>query len=121
MVLTMIGVGNASSFLNYNQSILLEEGKSKMLIDCGSMIPQALHDAGINFRDITHYYVSHPHGDHVGGFENLVFLFIGQMPTQRNILVRIAVHYQVNNFNLLVKPKAGILQQLVLVEILNHK
>ena len=73
MKLTVVGCGNAGSFLNYNQSFLLEEGNEKMLIDCGTKVPLALHNLNIDFKKITHYYVSHGHGDHVGGLEELVF------------------------------------------------
>lgn len=59
--------------LNFNQSFVLEEGSKKMLIDCGSRIPLALINAGINLSDIDSIYISHAHSDHIGGLEEVAF------------------------------------------------
>lgn len=74
MRITVIGCGNAFSHLNYNQSFLVEEGNSKMLIDCGTRVPIALHNLKIDIDSITDIYISHQHGDHCGGLEELAFL-----------------------------------------------
>lgn len=73
MKITVVGCGNAFSYKNYNQSFLLESGNQKLLIDCGTRVPQALHDLGINIKDITDIYISHQHGDHCGGLEEVAF------------------------------------------------
>ena len=74
MKLTVIGCGNAFSFRNYNQAFLLEEENRKLLIDCGSRIPIALHEMKIDPKSITDIFVSHAHGDHCGGLEEIGFL-----------------------------------------------
>jgi len=74
MNIKIIGCGNAFSYKNYNQSFLLEEGKSKLLVDCGTRTPMALHELGIDLNTITDVYISHAHGDHCGGLEELAFL-----------------------------------------------
>jgi ribonuclease BN (tRNA processing enzyme) len=74
MKITIVGCGNAFSYENYNQSFLLEEGNQKMLIDCGTRVPMALHNLGIDINSITDVYISHQHGDHCGGLEELAFL-----------------------------------------------
>jgi len=73
MKVKVIGCGNAFSKLNYNQCFLLEENGRKMLIDCGAKIPQALDNAGLTFFDIDDIYISHQHGDHIGGLEEVAF------------------------------------------------
>ena len=74
MKITVIGCGNAFSYKNYNQSFLLEEGDRKLLIDCGTRTPMALHNECIDIKKITDVYISHQHGDHCGGLEELAFL-----------------------------------------------
>lgn len=73
MKITVIGCGNAFSQKSFNQSFLVEEGDSKMLIDCGMQTPQALANAGINLKAITDIYISHAHADHAGGLEYVAF------------------------------------------------
>jgi len=74
MKITVVGCGNAFSYKNYNQSFLLEEGNQKLLIDCGTRTPMALHNLGIDINSITDVYISHQHGDHCGGLEEFAFL-----------------------------------------------
>jgi ribonuclease BN (tRNA processing enzyme) len=73
MKLTVIGCGNAFSNLNYNQSFLLEEGSSKMLVDCGQQISRALHDQKIDLNSITDVYITHAHSDHISSLAALSF------------------------------------------------
>ena len=73
MKITVLGCGNSFSVKNYNTSFLLEEGDSKLLLDCGNLNLLALHNAGIYPKDITDIYVSHDHSDHCGGLENMAF------------------------------------------------
>lgn len=74
MKITVIGCGNAFSKINYNQCFLLEENDKKMLIDFGAKVPQALHHANIDIKEIDAIYISHLHGDHIGGLEEMAFL-----------------------------------------------
>lgn len=73
MKITIVGCGNAFSAKSYNQSMLLEENGRKLLIDAGYQVPEALREAGIDFRDIDDIYISHLHADHVGGLEYFAF------------------------------------------------
>jgi ribonuclease BN (tRNA processing enzyme) len=79
MKITVVGCGNAFSHHNYNQSFLLEEMDpvtrkvERLLIDCGSRIPNALWEQEIDVKTIGYFYVSHAHGDHCGGIEEVAF------------------------------------------------
>ena len=74
MKIITVGCSNAFSEKNYNQSFLLEENGRRLLIDCGFQVPNALRDAGIDFKTIDDIYISHLHADHIGGLEYFAFL-----------------------------------------------
>jgi ribonuclease BN (tRNA processing enzyme) len=73
MKIRIIGCGNAFSYINFNQSFVLEEDGRRMLIDCGSRVPLALINAGIRLPEIDAIYISHAHADHIGGLEEMAF------------------------------------------------
>ncbi len=74
MKITVVGCGNAFSKRQFNQCFMLESGNQRLLIDFGAKVPYALDKLGIDVKSITDVYVSHLHGDHVGGLEELAFL-----------------------------------------------
>lgn len=74
MKLTILGCGNAFSQKNFNQVFLVEEGQSKMLIDCGQQAVAALHNAKVDPKNITDIYISHAHADHIGSLEIMAFM-----------------------------------------------
>ena len=73
MVITVVGCGNAFSKRNYNQCFMLEEGGRRMLIDFGAKVPAALDNLKIDINSIDDIYISHLHGDHIGGLEEMAF------------------------------------------------
>ncbi len=70
-----LGTGNAWSKPphNYNNNVLVTSNQHKWLIDFGLLGPLALHDMGIPIADIDGIFVTHTHGDHVYGLEELAF------------------------------------------------
>ncbi len=74
MKITAIGTGGAFTYSNFHTNFVVDAdcGK-KMLVDCGSDARHALRAIGLTHRDIDAVYVSHLHGDHVGGLEWLGF------------------------------------------------
>lgn len=74
MKIHTIGCGNAFSSKNFNQSFVIEEDGRRLLIDCGMQTPLALVTAGYKPTDIDDIYISHLHGDHIGGLEYFAFL-----------------------------------------------
>ena len=75
--MTMLGTGSAFTVGdgNYQSNILLEDldSNKKLLLDCGGDIRFSLHEVGKTMADITDIYISHPHGDHIGGLEGVAF------------------------------------------------
>jgi ribonuclease BN (tRNA processing enzyme) len=74
--LIFLGSGSAFTICNSNfqsNMLLVNDEGNKLLIDCGSDIRLSLHQAGFSYLDITDIYVSHTHGDHVGGLEYIGF------------------------------------------------
>ncbi len=85
MRIKVIGCGNAFSHKSFNQSFLLEEDGRTMLIDCGLQIPEALAEAGEDFKNIDDIYISHLHSDHIGGLEYFAFSRYDWLNKPRNV------------------------------------
>jgi len=73
MNIRMVGTGNAFSKKYDNNNALIEHEGFRLLIDCGITLPKSLHDLGLTFADLDAVLISHIHGDHVGGLEELAF------------------------------------------------
>ena len=50
----------------------MEKSDVKLVIDCGFQTPAAISQV-CDYNKITHYFVSHIHGDHAGGLEEIAF------------------------------------------------
>ena len=70
-----IGSGNARSKppVNYNTNVLVHAPGGKWLIDFGLMGPLALQNAGYRTAQIDAAFITHLHGDHVYGIEEVLF------------------------------------------------
>ncbi|MDF2835075.1 MAG: beta-lactamase domain protein [Paenibacillus sp.] len=73
MYITMLGTGSAFAKRFNNNNALIEAGQSRLLVDCGITLPKALHDQEVSFSELDAVLISHIHGDHVGGLEELAF------------------------------------------------
>jgi ribonuclease BN (tRNA processing enzyme) len=74
MKLTVLGEGSAFSQKYYNTMYILEaDNGRRMAIDFGADAKWAYKEAGIGLQDIDAVYISHLHGDHIGGLEWLGF------------------------------------------------
>jgi ribonuclease BN (tRNA processing enzyme) len=75
----IVGVGDAFTSLYYNTCLLVEGGDTRVLIDAPPALARALRDLGprggdsLSLDDIDHVLITHLHGDHVGGLEQLLF------------------------------------------------
>lgn len=69
MKLTMLGTGSAMVTECYNTCFVLSEGKESFMVDGGggNTIMHQLKQAGVDWREVRHIFVTHKHVDHVMG------------------------------------------------------
>lgn len=75
LTITFLGTGGAfTDFrVNYHNNALISTEEGPVLIDCGGTAPQALRELGLRCSDVAAVILTHLHGDHVGGLEQLVW------------------------------------------------
>jgi len=56
----------------FHSSILLNSGGRLYLFDCGEPCTYSLKKLGVDFNTIDKIFISHLHGDHIGGFQMLM-------------------------------------------------
>lgn len=77
----VVGVGDAFTARYHNACLLVEGGGTRLLVDAPPALARALRDLSlaapdlpaIGLDDIDHVLITHLHGDHVGGLEQLLF------------------------------------------------
>ncbi len=75
----VVGVGDAFTARYYNACLLIEAGDQRLLIDAPPALARALRDLSrasditVGLDDIDHVLITHLHGDHCGGLEQLLF------------------------------------------------
>lgn len=75
----VVGVGDAFTARYYNACLLFEAGDQRLLVDAPPALARALRDHSLASRDtvglddIDHVLITHLHGDHCGGLEQLLF------------------------------------------------
>ncbi|GIP39738.1 MBL fold hydrolase [Paenibacillus sp. J31TS4] len=71
--LTMLGTGGAFAKKYANNNALIRWNGVTLLLDCGVTAMGALHQMGVDVKDIDGVVVTHQHADHVGGLEEFAF------------------------------------------------
>ena len=73
--ITFLGTGGAfTDFrVNYQNNALVHTSAGPVLIDCGGTACQAMMELGIDTGSLAGVIVTHVHGDHVGGLEQLIW------------------------------------------------
>lgn len=69
----MIGTGNAFAKTYFNNNAIVSANGFRLLVDCGITAPYALHRLGVPLTDLNAVLITHVHGDHVGGLEEIAF------------------------------------------------
>ena len=75
MKLTFLGTGGAFTDyrVNYHNNAVVETSEGLVLIDCGSTAVQSLKELGLKPWDVAGAIITHTHGDHTGGLEQLIW------------------------------------------------
>ncbi len=71
--LQMVGTGNAFAKAYFNNNALIHSRDFKFMIDFGHTAPTALHHMQIPLSQINGVLITHLHGDHTFGLEELAF------------------------------------------------
>jgi hydroxyacylglutathione hydrolase len=73
--ITLLGTGGALCDwrVNYNTNAVLHTPEGPFLIDCGVTAPQSLKEVEIPAGEIIGVFLTHMHGDHSGGLEQLIW------------------------------------------------
>lgn len=71
--LQMLGTGGAFAKAYFNNNALLSTDDFTLLIDCGITAPMAMHQLGVTPDKLDALLITHIHGDHVGGLEEIAF------------------------------------------------
>jgi len=77
----VVGVGDAFTARYHNACLLVESGGTRLLVDAPPALARALRDLSLHrpaepavgLDDVDHVLITHLHGDHVGGLEQLLF------------------------------------------------
>lgn len=68
MRLTVLGSGDAfSSGGRLPSCYMIDDGPTRLMVDCGPSILPALKRANISTASFPYIFISHLHGDHIGG------------------------------------------------------
>jgi hydroxyacylglutathione hydrolase len=69
----MIGTGNAFAKRYFNNNAIVTVDGFRLLIDCGVTAPFALHQLNTELTELDGILITHIHGDHIGGLEEIAF------------------------------------------------
>ncbi len=87
LIVIFLGTGSAFSRKFYQTNFLVIKGDDHLLVDCGSKCSMSLTQLGIGFQDLENYYISHSHGDHIGGLEEVMLVYRYFLKRKPNIFI----------------------------------
>ena len=67
--LEVYAIGHGAAQADTHTSFIAVIGKESLLIDCGYNVPASFTRFGINPASISNFFITHAHGDHVGGLD----------------------------------------------------
>jgi ribonuclease BN (tRNA processing enzyme) len=72
--ITCLGHGGAFAAADVGHTAyLVEHGAHRILVDCGGTVPHVLKEFGIDPASLTAILITHLHGDHVHGLEQILY------------------------------------------------
>jgi ribonuclease BN (tRNA processing enzyme) len=73
--ITFLGTGGAFTDFrqNYHNNAVIYTDEGFILIDCGGTAVQSMKELGLPVHDVSGVIVTHMHGDHIGGIEQLLW------------------------------------------------
>lgn len=72
--ITCLGHGGAFAAADVGHTAyFVEHGEHRILVDCGTTVPDVLKEFGIDPGSLTAIVVTHLHSDHAGGLERLLY------------------------------------------------
>lgn len=108
----MLGTGNAFAKKYFNTNALLRAGDFTLMVDCGITAPLSLHTLGQKLEDINGVLITHLHGDHTGGLEELGFRMIYQHQRKLRLYVPESLIHPLWEHNLKASMSDETRQQL---------
>jgi ribonuclease BN (tRNA processing enzyme) len=77
MIITTLGTSHGNpTYCRFNSSTLIETAGRMYLVDAGEPVTALLVRAGKNFDLLKAVFVTHMHGDHVGGLSSLIKMLV---------------------------------------------
>ena len=122
MRITVLGSGSAySSAARFNSCYLVESGKNRLLLDCGSDALRALQKSGIDILEVDNILITHLHADHCGGLPAVltamhvacrkkaieVYVPGGQIDFVKSWLSNLFIYDGRMSFDIALRPIAG--------------
>lgn len=90
--LFFLGVGSAFTKRQYQTNLMIIQGDTHLLIDCGTRCTHSLYEVGRSITDIHNFLITHSHADHIGGLEEAALM--GRYVTKQKPLMIINETYQ---------------------------
>lgn len=73
MKINFLGTGSAFAHKQKNNSALLEFNNTNLLLDCGYTVPASFESIYYDLSKLHNVFITHLHGDHINGLEELGF------------------------------------------------
>ena len=85
--LFFLGTGGAFSKKNFQNNVLVIKGNDHILIDCGLLCPFSFASFNSSISDVQNLLITHAHGDHIGGLEEIALSGMYMKHQKPNIII----------------------------------
>ena len=119
--IVMLGTGNGGTLNLYNTCFVVQNDKGDFLVDTGGSIEllKRLSNAGINYKDIKHIFISHSHTDHILG---LIWMFkkLGRAAINGEIKTKINIYCNDVVYEAIMEVSRQILPDKLVNGVFDH-